>query len=171
MRGPRTAGRRRAAVLASVTVLVALGVIRSGSARESSVASESEGRREQLPGAVLLGEWWTPGKEGRVRFSRHADGSFRGTLVCCKPSRDVNNPDPRLRSRSILGILLIWDLKYVGDGEYEDGHVYNPRDGNTYGFEAEMLGPDTLEITGYLGVSWLGQSQLWTRAKGTGSKR
>ncbi|MET0386977.1 MAG: hypothetical protein ABW321_13510, partial [Polyangiales bacterium] len=34
---------------------------------------------------ALLGEWWTEGNEGRVRFTRDKEGLFRGTTTCCIP--------------------------------------------------------------------------------------
>src|SRR5262245_15618821 len=116
------------------------------------------------PGDELLGEWWTEGKEGRIRFTRQRDGTFIGTTTCCSTEKDVNNPDPKLRHRSRLGMVLIWALGYQKEGEYENGYVYNPRDGETYRLDAKLLDEQTLKIRGYLGIPLLGQSQLWKRA-------
>jgi len=35
----------------------------------------------------------------------------------------VNNPNPKLRARSTVGIVIFWKLKF-DDGEYVDGYVY-----------------------------------------------
>lgn len=111
----------------------------------------------------IIGEWWTEEKDGRVRFYKHRDGTFRGILTWSKnPRPDTENDDPKLRSRSIIGIVLMWDLRY-DDGEYEDGSVYNPEDGNVYRVDAKLVGPDRLEVRGYLGISLFGQTQVWTR--------
>jgi uncharacterized protein (DUF2147 family) len=113
---------------------------------------------------AILGEWWTEGKEGRFRFVRGPDGTYSGILVGGdRPGTDVNNKDPALRGRSLLGAVLIWHLR-PDDGEYVDGYVYNPRNGETYRMKAELTGKTTLKIRGYLGISLLGQSQVWTRA-------
>src|SRR5262245_29648932 len=113
------------------------------------------------PSDALLGEWWTEGNEGRVQFTRYRDGTYRGTTTCCAPAkpsednpgRDIHNPNPKLRSRSTVGIILIWKLKYEGEGEYVDGYVYNPRDGKTYRFEVQVIDQNTLKIRGYMGIS------------------
>jgi uncharacterized protein (DUF2147 family) len=123
-------------------------------------------------GDALIGEWWTENNEGRIRFSRDKDGTYRGTTTCCvpakptadHPARDLHNPNPKLRGRSTVGIVLIWKLTYE-EGEYNDGYVYNPRDGDTYRFEAKILDRNTLKIRGYMGIPLLGQSQIWKRAR------
>jgi uncharacterized protein (DUF2147 family) len=119
---------------------------------------------------LILGEWWTEGRQGRLRFTRDRQGLFRGTTTCCvhkdeadSPSIDRYNPKPNLRTRSTVGIVLIWKLKYE-DGEYVDGYVYNPRDGKTYRIEAKVIDQETLKIRGYMGISLFGQNQIWKRA-------
>ncbi|OYU72628.1 MAG: hypothetical protein CFE32_23195 [Alphaproteobacteria bacterium PA3] len=45
-------------------------------------------------------------------------------------ARDSNNPDPKLRSRPIEGLVILSDFKDAG-GEWE-GKIYDPRAGKTY---------------------------------------
>jgi len=59
--------------------------------------------------------------------------------------------------------VIIWNLAY-DDGEYSGGYVYNPRDGETYRFAAQLIDDRTLKVRGYLGIPLLGQTQLWQRA-------
>jgi uncharacterized protein (DUF2147 family) len=113
--------------------------------------------------AGIVGEWWTEKKEGRIRFSKYRDGTYTGVLTWSKhPRPDTENDNPKLRKRSIIGIILMWKLHYE-DGEYEDGYVYNPEDGNVYRIDAKVIDRDKLKIHGYLGLSIFGQSQIWTR--------
>jgi uncharacterized protein (DUF2147 family) len=79
-----------------------------------------------------------------------------------RPHKDTHNKDPKLRDRSVIGIVLLWHLRYE-DGQYVDGYVYNPEDGDTYRMKATVQTADSLEIRGYLGISLFGQSQVWTR--------
>ena len=113
----------------------------------------------------ILGDWWTEEKEGRIRFVRVEDGTYQGVLVWSNnPGKDVNNKDPKRRNLSLIGMVLMWHLRY-DDGEYVDGYVYNPRDGDTYRMNAELTGARTLRIRGYLGIQLFGQSQTWARAE------
>jgi uncharacterized protein (DUF2147 family) len=112
---------------------------------------------------AIVGEWWTETKEGRIRFVRHRDGTYMGILTWSKnPRPDTENDNPKLRKRSVVGIVLIWELHYE-DGEYEDGYVYNPEDGNVYRIDVKVLSRDELEVRGYLGLSLFGETQVWTR--------
>lgn len=116
------------------------------------------------PPDAIVGEWWTEARQGRIRFVRSPDDTYSGILVGgTDPGADVHNKDPALRKRPLLGTVLIWHLR-PGDGEYVDGYVYNPRNGETYRMKAELTGTTTLKVRGYLGISLLGQSQTWTRA-------
>lgn len=116
------------------------------------------------PPDAIVGEWWTEGKQGRIRFVGSPDGTYSGILVGGHdPGADVHNKDPALRNRPLLGAVLLWHLR-AENGEYVDGYVYNPRNGETYRMRAELTGKTTLKVHGYLGVALLGQSQIWTRA-------
>jgi uncharacterized protein (DUF2147 family) len=121
----------------------------------------------KYPEEAILGEWCTQREEnrppGRVKFVRAQDGTYTGILTfATEPKKDVNNKDPKLRDRWLVGIVLMWHLHY-DDGEYVDGYVYNPEDGGTYRMKAEVLSPESLKIRGYLGISLFGQSKTWSR--------
>jgi uncharacterized protein (DUF2147 family) len=149
------------ATIALCTALV-LGARGAPPARAQPVAQEPEAAAP--PPDAIVGEWWTEGKQGRIRFVRSPDDTYSGILVGgTDPGTDINNKDPALRKRPLLGTVLIWHLR-PDDGEYVDGYVYNPRNGETYRMKAELTGKTTLKVRGYLGISLLGQSQTWTRA-------
>ena len=161
----------RALLCVIVCAVVAAGAVCDrGSAQSPPTAAPPVARA--APGDTLLGEWWTENDEGRVRFTRDRDGTFRGTTTCCVPNRpseehplrDVHNPNPKLRSRSTVGIVLIWKLAY-DDGKYSGGYVYNPRDGKTYRFAVTIIDRDTVKIRGYMGIALFGQSQIWRRVR------
>lgn len=154
----------RLAVIATMALCSALlfGVGGTPPARAQQPVPEDQATTP--PPDAIVGEWWTEGKEGRIRFVRSPDGTYAGILVGGNdPGTDVNNKDPAVRKRPLLGSVLMWHLR-PEDGEYVDGYVYNPRNGETYRMKAELTGKTTLKIRGYLGISLLGQSQIWTRA-------
>ncbi len=119
------------------------------------------------PADAILGEWCTQQEEnrppGRIKFARADDGTYMGIVSWqSAPKKDVHNKDPNLRDRPLVGIVLMWHLRY-DNGSYVDGRVYNPEDGSTYRLNAEVLSPESLKIRGFLGISLLGQSKVWTR--------
>ena len=46
------------------------------------------------------------------------------------PAVDANNPDPRLKTRSLLGVPVLTGLTPDGDGW--KGSIYDPKKGKTY---------------------------------------
>ena len=82
-----------------------------------------------------------------------------------KPKLDDNNPDPALRSRTILGMDLIAGFSRAGKRKWEDGTIYDPRDGKTYKCVMKLQRDGTLKVRGYVGVPLLGKTVVWTRVE------
>lgn len=80
-----------------------------------------------------------------------------------RPKTDVNNPDPMLRSRPLIGLELFEGFRYDGDGEWSGGTIYDPNNGKTYRCKLKLVGPDTLKVRGFIGISLIGRSETWTR--------
>ena len=75
--------------------------------------------------------------------------------------RDVNNKDPKLRSRKLLGMAVL-----TGFREEDDlwrGEIYDPKSGKTYRSVIRRLSGDRLEVKGCISIFC--QTQVWTRAK------
>lgn len=81
------------------------------------------------------------------------------------PAVDRNNPDPALRERPILGLVILHDFTPAPPGEpWEGGRIYNPKDGEVYrAVLTPRDGGDRLEVRGYVGLPLFGQTQVWTR--------
>jgi len=75
--------------------------------------------------------------------------------------RDVNNPDPALRSRRLIGTAILTGLN--PDGAVWRGQIYDPKTRRSYAAEVRRSAPGTLEVKGCLGP--LCQTQVWTRAR------
>jgi uncharacterized protein (DUF2147 family) len=78
---------------------------------------------------------------------------------------DVKNPDPARRSQPLLGALLCKNFVYDGDGVWNDGTIYDSRSGKTYSCRITMKDLNTISIRGYIGISLIGASTIWTRTK------
>ena len=76
------------------------------------------------------------------------------------PKTDVNNPDPKLRSRPLVGLPILRGLTRAG-GTWK-GRVYDPKTGRDYRSVVQLESSGTLKVTGC--VAFICQSQYWTRA-------
>jgi len=84
-----------------------------------------------------------------------------------KPKVDINNPEPKLRTRPIIGLNILLSFKYSTDTKTGEGDIYDPKSGNTYSCKATLVDANTLNIRGYIGAYWmgLGRSEVWKRIK------
>ena len=76
-------------------------------------------------------------------------------------AKDANNPDASLRSRPIMGLLMIRDFKPAGAGKWTSGKIYDPNSGKTYGSKMSANPDGTLKVEGCVAV--VCQAQTWKR--------
>lgn len=74
--------------------------------------------------------------------------------------RDVNNRNPELRSRKLLGMPVL--TGFTEDGDEWRGEIYDPKSGKTYRSIIRKKNAATLEVKGCLGPFC--QTQTWKRA-------
>lgn len=73
--------------------------------------------------------------------------------------RDVNNPNARLRSRKLMGMPVLTQLRQ--DGDLWRGEIYDPEEGKTYRSVIRRKSASKLEVKGCIGPFC--QTQIWTR--------
>ena len=91
-----------------------------------------------------------------------------GTGLCGKvvggtTMKDVHNPNPSLRKRSVVGIDIMRGMRK--DGKRYKGKLYNPRDGKTYTGTIEPLSANKLKLSGCVLGGLICKSQTWTRIR------
>jgi uncharacterized protein (DUF2147 family) len=119
---------------------------------------------------AILGEWYTQDRDAKIKIEKLGD-RYVGSLVWLqtplneegKPKVDKKNPVVSLRTRPILGLRNVRDLQFAGDGKWENGKIYDPKTGNDYDCKAKLLADKRLEFRGYMGVSWIGKTTIWSR--------
>ena len=80
------------------------------------------------------------------------------------PAVDDLNPDPKLRTRQVLGLNMLNNLKKTGS-EYTGGSIYDPGNGKTYNCSMKVEG-DVLKVRGSLDKRGLiGRTMDWFRVK------
>jgi uncharacterized protein (DUF2147 family) len=78
---------------------------------------------------------------------------------------DIRNPDPAKRSRPLVGLVFMTGFTPGGPGRWDHGVIYDPKTGNTYASFLEYDGGDTLKLRGYIVISLIGRTAIWTKAK------
>jgi uncharacterized protein (DUF2147 family) len=76
--------------------------------------------------------------------------------------RDVNNPDPQLRTRPVLGLPILTGFK-PGKQALTGGRIYDPSSGRTYRSTVRLNPDGSLKVSGC--VAFICRSQRWTRAR------
>ena len=77
---------------------------------------------------------------------------------------DTENKDPKLQTRKIIGLPMVWGFYKKGD-KWEGGKVYDSANGKTYKGKIWLEGKDKMVMRGFVGVSLLGRSAEWNRVK------
>jgi uncharacterized protein (DUF2147 family) len=106
------------------------------------------------------GTWLSKSGRTKVRVAP-CGASFCGTIVWVADDYgDKYNPDPSLRSRSLVGIQIIYEMKPSGDAYV--GRLYNYTDGKSYNGSARLVGPGKLDVSGCV-LAIFCKHQIWTK--------
>lgn len=118
------------------------------------------------------GIWYDDTGKGAVKIEICTPTTLCGKIYWLKepmtatgePKIDRYNPEPSMRTRPICGLPVLGDLEQLSEGGFDNGWVYDPKEGKSYSVALDLIGPDTLKVTGYKGMRFLGKSFIWTRA-------
>ncbi len=114
---------------------------------------------------AVLGEWLSEDKDGKILIFKQGD-KFFGKISWGKDQlrKDLKNPDERLRNQTIVGSIILKNFEFTGE-KWENGTVYDPNNGKTYSCTMKLRSSNQLELRGFIGVSLLGRSTVWTRVR------
>src|SRR5580692_1597714 len=96
---------------------------------------------------AILGTWVNPNGQDHILIYKKGNKYF-GKLDWIKfpndeqgkPKTDKNNPDKALQSRPDLGLELLQDFTFNGNNVYDDGTIYDPKNGKTYSCKMTLDG-------------------------------
>jgi uncharacterized protein (DUF2147 family) len=81
-----------------------------------------------------------------------------------KPKNDRFNPNAELRSRPIVGMQFMQNFVFNPNKNiWENGKIYDPACGKTYKCKLTLTSANKLEVRGYIGISLLGRTEIWSR--------
>jgi uncharacterized protein (DUF2147 family) len=124
----------------------------------------------------ILGIWKTKMDESKVEIFMCGE-KICGTIIWLKnpnytdsrdgevgtPFIDRKNPDPALRKRPVLGLMILEGFTAEGGNNWGKGTCYDPKSGNTYRGKIHLASPDRLELRGFIGIPLFGRTSVWTR--------
>ena len=137
-------------------------------------------------GDAILGLWATDpkGGGGEAHVEIYSDGDhYSGRIVwLAEPTYpaddkegmagqdkvDRENPDESLRSKPIVGLVIVKGFEFDGKDTWRKGTIYDPDNGKTYKSKMKLDGPDVLKVRGFIGISLIGRTTEWTRVKDGG---
>lgn len=121
----------------------------------------------------IVGVW--EAEDGVVKLEVFdAGGSYSGRMLYGKLlveadgktfKKDTQNPDPKLRSRSLEGIVFLTNLRWdPSDRRWEGGNWYSGANGRTASARASLVG-EKMEFRVYQGTPMLGRTMVMRRAR------
>jgi uncharacterized protein (DUF2147 family) len=98
-------------------------------------------------------------------------GKLSGKIIALREPRtpdgqdktDIHNPDATKRQRPIIGLVFLSGFTQKSPTRWENGTVYDPKSGNTYSASMELDGPEKINMRGFIGISLIGRTDVWTR--------
>jgi uncharacterized protein (DUF2147 family) len=128
----------------------------------SSVKSQSLDQK-------VIGKWLTSDKESILNF-QNVGNSLCATLFWFKgstdkdgkPLLDIKNPDKKLKQRSLIGIVLIYNLKEE-EGKLK-GNYYDVESGETYPCKI-VIKDKIMELKVCDSSGWICETEKLTREK------
>lgn len=119
---------------------------------------------------ITQGTWFNEEKSAKIQFFKQGDKIF-GKIVWLKepndngkPRTDKENPDEKLRSRPLIGLVNLKNFTQSNKNTWEDGEVYDPKNGKTYSCKMTLSSPTRLDVRGFIGISIIGRTSHFTKA-------
>ncbi len=120
----------------------------------------------------IEGVWYNQEKTAKIQIYLAKDQKYWGKIIWLKeplrdgkPKLDDNNQNPNLRQRPILGLAILKRFVKTDEGNYEDGEIYDPKNGKTYSCIIKFANENELNIRGYIGISLIGRTTVWSRTE------
>ena len=120
----------------------------------------------------IYGLWWNQEKTAKIKIYKAVSGKTCGMITWLKepngedgkPKKDTNNPDKEKAKKPILNLVILKHFVYKGKNEWEDGKIYDPKNGKTYSCEMTLSSNNKkLDIRGYVGFTFIGRTSTWTK--------
>jgi uncharacterized protein (DUF2147 family) len=112
----------------------------------------------------IVGNYMVPSKDGAIQIYE-SNGKYFGKIILNKDASklDINNPDKEKQKRKVLGLTILNDFTFNGEDTWENGTIYDPKNGKTYSCKITRNTNGDLNIRGFIGFSLLGRTETFTK--------
>ncbi len=123
----------------------------------------------QTTGNKILGVWTNEDNKVHIEFTQYGNNYSAKLIWMAKPNdengnskKDKNNSDPKLRDRQLIGVPIIWNLKFQ-NSKWVNGAIYGPEKGIVADCSIVMPDANTLNIKATKGI--FSNVKTWKRIK------
>jgi uncharacterized protein (DUF2147 family) len=110
-----------------------------------------------------FGTWRHPDNGSHINVYQCGGGLCAKVVKVADPSRkDDKNPDPKLRTRPVVGVVIMNGAKKSGASSWA-GRLYNTQDGQTYNGTVTVVSKNSLKLEGCVLGGLVCQGPTWTR--------
>lgn len=123
---------------------------------------------------AALGRWRTvDDNTGKPRSIVEVYDAGNGTINArvlrvldpAKPDPVCDKCEGTRRGKPVVGMVIAWNLRPKGT-RLDGGSILDPDNGKVYSVRmTPVAGGEKLEVRGFLGVAWLGRTQVWLRER------
>lgn len=125
--------------------------------------------KDKLNPDAIIGTWLNASAKGQIQIYKQGN-KYYGKLIWLKepndeqghPRLDTKNPNVSLKTKPLIGAIILRDFVF-DDDEWNSGRIYDPQNGKDYKCFLKLKNDTTLSVRGYIGVSLLGRTEVWTR--------
>lgn len=107
-----------------------------------------------------------------IRISKRPDNVYEGVVEKVVATHEGDAPllcthcTGKLHNRPLVGLRVLSGMKRKDKLHYDGGNVLDPDDGKTYKCSIHLSDDETtLQVTGFITFSWIGQSEIWRRSE------
>jgi len=110
-----------------------------------------------------FGTWRHPDNGSIINIYKCGEGlCAKVTKVAEAGRKDDKNPDPKLKTRPVVGVVIMNGGRKTGANAWS-GRLYNTQDGQTYSGTITVVSKNSLKLEGCVLGGLVCQGPTWTR--------